>query len=61
MKAEFNFEKSMQRLEQIAEMIEDNQLGIDDLTKHLKEAQQLIRKCKAVLTDTDKEIQNLLK
>ena len=47
-------------LEEIAEQIERNQLDIDELTKVLKEAQQLIKKCKDKLTRTDEEIQKML-
>lgn len=60
MKAEIKYEAAMERLEEIAEQIERNQLDIDELTKVLKEAQQLIKKCKDKLTRTDEEIQKML-
>ncbi len=60
MKAEMKYEAAMERLEEIAEQIERNQLDIDELTKVLKEAQQLIKKCKDKLTRTDEEIQKML-
>ena len=60
MKEEMNYEGAMTQLEQIVEQIENNELGIDELTSKLKQAQRLLKMCKDKLTKTDKEIEKLL-
>jgi exodeoxyribonuclease VII small subunit len=60
MKEEMNYEEAMTQLEQIVEQIENNELGIDELTSKLKQAQRLLKMCKDKLTKTDKEIEKLL-
>ncbi|MBO5612581.1 MAG: exodeoxyribonuclease VII small subunit [Prevotella sp.] len=60
MKEEMNYEEAMTQLEQIVEQIENNELGIDELTSKLKQAQRLLKMCKDKLTKTDKEVEKLL-
>ena len=60
MKEEMKYEEAMQRLETIVSQIENNELGIDELTAKLKEAKQMLKTCKDKLTKTDKEIRKLL-
>ena len=60
MKEEIRYEEAMTQLEQIVEQIENNELGIDELTSKLKQAQRLLKMCKDKLTKTDKEIEKLL-
>ncbi|MBR1620666.1 MAG: exodeoxyribonuclease VII small subunit [Prevotella sp.] len=60
MKEEISYEEAMTQLEQIVEQIENNELGIDELTSKLKQAQRLLKMCKDKLTKTDKEIEKLL-
>lgn len=60
MKEEISYEEAMTQLEQIVEQIENNELGIDELTSKLKQAQRLMKMCKDKLTKTDKEIEKLL-
>lgn len=54
------YEAAMQRLEDIVRRIENNEIGIDGLTPALREAQQLIKRCKEQLYAVDKEIRDLL-
>ncbi len=54
------YEEEVKRLEQIVQQMEHGDLDIDQLTEQLKEAQRIIKSCKAKLTKTDAEIKQLL-
>lgn len=60
MAKETKYEVAVSQLEEIVERLENNQLGIDEMTAQLKKAQQLIKLCKDRLTKTDEEIQKIL-
>ena len=45
MKEEMKYEEAMQRLETIVSQIENDELGIDELTARLKEAKQMLKTC----------------
>lgn len=60
MATETKYETAIRQLEDIVEKLENNELDIDEMSKHLKKAQQLIALCKDRLTKTDEEIQKLL-
>ena len=60
MKEEMKYEEAMQRLEAIVSQIENDELGIDELTARLKEAKLMLKTCRDKLTKTDKEIRKLL-
>lgn len=59
-KQELKYEEAVRELETIVAKLEDNELGIDQLSAELKKAQQLIKLCKQKLTKTDDEIKKLL-
>jgi exodeoxyribonuclease VII small subunit len=59
-KQELKYEEAVQQLEAIVEKLENNELGIDELSTELKKAQQLIQLCKDKLTKTDAEIKKIL-
>lgn len=59
MAKETKYEMAISQLEEIVERLENNQLGIDEMTAQLKKAQQLIKLCKDRLTKTDEEIQKI--
>lgn len=61
MATETKYEAAIQQLEDIVEKLENNELDIDEMSKQLKKAQQLIKLCKDRLTKTDAEIQKILK
>lgn len=44
------YEEALHELEAIVDKMENNQLGLDELTSQLKHAQQLIKLCKDRLT-----------
>ncbi len=54
------YEEEVKHLEQIVQQMERGDLDIDQLTEQLKEAQRIIKSCKAKLTKTDAEIKQLL-
>ncbi len=54
------YEEEVKRLEQIVQQMERGDLDIDQLTEQLKEAQRIIKSCKAKLTKTDAKIKQLL-
>lgn len=54
------YAQAMTRLEEIVKQIEDNELDIDQLSKHIKEANDLIAFCKDKLTKADEEVSKLL-
>lgn len=60
MATEKKYEEAMRQLEEIVDSMENNELGIDELTDKLKTAQKLIKLCKDKLTKTDAEIKKLL-
>jgi len=60
MATETKYEDAIRQLEGIVERLESNELDIDEMSKQLKKAQQLIKLCKDRLTKTDAEIQKIL-
>lgn len=54
------YEKAMTRLEQIATQLENNELNIDQLSKALKEAQELLDFCRNKLHQADADINKML-
>lgn len=59
-KEALTYETAIARLEDLANRIENNELGIDQLAEQLKEAQRLIAFCRDKLYATDEEIQKIL-
>ena len=60
MEKTIKYETALAELEQIVVQMESGNLGLDELTKKLKRAQELIKLCKDRLTKTDAEIQKIL-
>lgn len=59
-KKNMKYEEAIRQLETIVSQIENNELDIDQLADHLKEAQKLIKLCKDKLYKTDEKIKALL-
>ena len=53
------YEEAFARLQELVRKMEGGQLDIDQITAHMKEAQELITLCKKRLTETEKEIDKL--
>lgn len=54
------YSEAMKRMEAIVSQIESNELDIDSLGDHLKEAQKLIKYCRDKLYKADAEIKKML-
>jgi exodeoxyribonuclease VII small subunit len=59
MKKKLTYTQAMDRLQAIVASLENNTLGIDELTLRLEEAQQLANFCKQQLTQTTNDIETL--
>lgn len=56
-----NYEEAVKQLEDIVAKMEDSEMDLESMTTQLKKAQELVKLCKDRLTQTDKDIQALLK
>ena len=54
------YEEAVKKLEDIVHKMENDELDIEQISDHLKTAQQLIKLCKDRLTKTDEEIKKIL-
>ncbi len=59
--AETNYTKAFEELQEIVSELEDGEISIDDLSKKIKRAAELIRICKAKLTSTEDDVNKILK
>jgi len=55
--AAFNYDKGYTELRKILEDIQQSDAGLEDLSKKLKNAKELVKKCKAKLRDVEADIQ----
>jgi len=60
METNYNYTDAYNELQQIVSEIELGDINVDDLASKIKRASQLIIICKAKLTATEEEVQNLL-
>lgn len=60
MNEELTYEEALKRLEALAEQMERNEVGLDELAQRLAEAQDLLRYCRGRLTDAEKNCNSLL-
>lgn len=51
-----SYEKAALRLQEILQLIESDQLKVDQLTSHLKEAKELVEICKNKLRDIEETL-----
>jgi exodeoxyribonuclease VII small subunit len=56
-----NYQQAIEELEAIVQQIESESIGMDELSLKVKKASELIRYCRATLTSTETEVQNILK
>ena len=54
------YEEAIAKLEQIARLLEQNQLPIDQIAAQLREAQELVKYCREQLTSVDEEIKKIV-
>ncbi|MCF0215497.1 MAG: exodeoxyribonuclease VII small subunit [Fibrobacteraceae bacterium] len=56
----FEYRDAMSRLEAILTRIDDSEMEIDELAGQVREATELLRKCRQILLDTEKNVQEAL-
>ncbi len=54
------YEQAMAALEQIVQEMEQGRMGIDQLTRKIKDAQELIAFCREKLVVVEKEIREIM-
>lgn len=59
-KEEITYTAAKAEIEKIVALIESDELEVDQLTKHVKRASELVVFCKQKLTETDEELQKVL-
>ena len=61
MENKLTYTEAIAELEAIVEEIENEDISVDDLSKKVKRASELIRLCKTKLTKTEQEVNEVLK
>lgn len=59
-KEEITYTAAKAEIEKIVALIESDKLDVDQLTKHVKRASELVVFCKGKLMETDEELQKVL-
>ena len=60
MEKEYTYATAVARLEEILQMVQDSNEDIDGLYRLFKEADELIRFCRARLYEVDEEVKSIL-
>lgn len=58
-KSDINFEKSLEKLEQIVESLESGELSLDKSLKQFEDGMVLYKDCKKILDKAEKKIAQL--
>ena len=56
----FEYKNAMERLEAILTRIDNSEMEIDELAGSVKEATELLKKCRQILLSTEKNVQEAL-
>ena len=59
-KKSFSYKNAVSEIEEIINKLENNEFDLDDLSKNVKKASELIEKCKNKLHKTETEIESIL-
>lgn len=54
------YEQAVNRLEQLAQQMEQGEVPIDEMVTRLREAQALIKQCRQQLTKADEQVRQIL-
>ncbi len=57
---EITYKAAKAEIEKIVALIESDELDVDQLTKYVKRASEMVVFCKQKLTETDEELQKVL-
>jgi len=58
--ANMKYSEAVKRLEEILENVDRSNVGIDELADLVKEASDLIKNCRSILTSTEQNVQEAL-
>ncbi len=58
--ANLKYKESMDRLNEILKKIDTSEMEIDELADQVQEASVLLRNCRKILTDTERNVQESL-
>ncbi|MCL1957103.1 MAG: exodeoxyribonuclease VII small subunit, partial [Fibromonadales bacterium] len=58
--ANMKYSEAVKRLEEILENVDRSNVGIDELADLVKEASDLIKTCRGILTSTERNVQESL-
>jgi exodeoxyribonuclease VII small subunit len=61
MKTEITYTAAFEELKTIVQEIESGDISVDDLSLKVKRATELIKICKSKLTQTEEDVQKILK
>jgi len=59
-KKNITYTEAVNQIEEILRKIENNELDMDELTKQVRNASELIKYCKSRLFETEQEIEKIL-
>lgn len=59
-KKKMTYEQAVNRLEQLAQQMEQGEVPIDEMVTRLREAQALIKQCRQQLTKADEQVRQIL-
>ena len=59
-KTKYTFESAMKRLEEISDLMDRGDLGLDDTIKLFKEGTELSKMCKSRLDEAEREVKMLV-
>ncbi len=60
MNKKMSYRQAVEQLEEIVAQIENGELGIDELSKKVEEAAELVKMCKDKLRRTDADIEKIM-
>ncbi|MGZ3844726.1 MAG: exodeoxyribonuclease VII small subunit [Flavisolibacter sp.] len=61
MSEDLKYSSAFKELQEIVSEIESGEISVDELSEKVKKAAQLIKFCKAKLTSTEEDVNNILK
>lgn len=61
MSKKFSYEKAIKELNDIAQAIQSEEVGLDNLSEMIKKANQLIAQCKEKLRSIESQIEDITK
>jgi exodeoxyribonuclease VII small subunit len=61
MSKEPNYTEAFEELQEIVSLIEEGEISVDELSEKVKRAAKLIKICKTKLTNTEEDVDKILK